>query len=222
MSGAHGRRRRMCRRGRDPAATPARNTWLLCWLLLQMGGFASAFATRTAGAGESHPSPADALWICAGVALIAALVDRIRTDVPVRDPTAVLDATVVATSIGAILWATVMAPSVSSGPTSVLARSVAVAYPVLDIATLGLLGYLWIVTRERKDLPLLVSGVVLLLASDTLFAVRSTLGFASKGELIRPSAFFGLLLLAAVLVRRTPGDGIAATPRRGRVRTCGS
>ena len=199
-----------------------RNTWLLCWLLLQMGGFASAFAARTAGAAESHPSPADALWICSGVALIAALVLRIRTDVPVRDPTAVLDATIVATSIGAILWATVMAPSVSSGPTSVLARSVAVAYPVLDIAILGLLGYLWIATRERKDLPLLVSGVALLLVSDTLFALRSTLGFASKGELIRPSAFLALLLLAAVLVRRPPGDGTTATPRARSARTCGS
>ena len=195
--------------------------WLLCWLVLQLGGFASAFATRAAGDSVSYPSLADAMWLLAGIALIMALVVQIRVDVPVRDQTAVLDATIIATGVGAIVWATVMAPSASANATSVLARSVAVAYPTLDIATLGLIGYLWTATRDRKDLPLLASGVALLLVSDTLFALGSTFGLESKGWTIRPSALLAVLVLAAVLV-----EALAAASQRcrgrGRERTPGS
>ena len=162
---------------------------------------------------EQFPSIADGFGVIGGIALILALVGQIQRDVPVRDPTAVLDASIVATSAAIILWVTVMAPSATTGPSSVLVRGFAVAYPSLDILMLGLLGYLWMATRDHKDLPLFAAGVALLLLSDAVHALRSTVGLTEPGGLIRPSALVAILILAIVAIRGPHRDRVPVAPR---------
>jgi diguanylate cyclase (GGDEF)-like protein len=127
-----------------------------------------------------------------------------------------LDGLVVASSLVALTWTPLLAPALGTGALGQLATIVATAYPLGDLVVLTLLGSL--VAHDRlpvNRVPLMAgSGIVLLIAADTGFAVLSHSGTYASVALLTPVWGLGFLSLAAAAVEARGGDRRRPTRRR--------
>ena len=138
-----------------------------------------------------HPSAADALFLLSHAVDALALLRLIQHS---RNPLRrgdLMDGFIVTLGLAGLSVFFIIAPVVR-GPGSVLARTVSVAYPIMDLVLLGLLCSLLVgSTRLRLRDALLAAFVVCQLVGDTGFSFRVLHGTFAYGQ-----PFFGFWLLS--------------------------
>jgi len=120
---------------------------------------------------EPYPSAADAFYLSAYPMLIFGLLVLVRGRSR-RDVAGLLDAAIVATSLGLVFWVFVIGPIAADSTVSLLARTISVAYPAADALLLAMLARLLLIPgRLTASTRLLAVAAVLLLVADVTFAV---------------------------------------------------
>ncbi|WP_260723300.1 putative bifunctional diguanylate cyclase/phosphodiesterase [Dactylosporangium roseum] len=123
---------------------------------------------------EPFPSVADVCYLSAYPLLMGGLLILVRGRSAGQGRAAVIDASIVATGIGLVLWVFVMQPIAADGTTSVVARAIALAYPAADILLLTLVVRLLVAGAARDtSVRLLVVALCLLLGADVAYSVVS-------------------------------------------------
>jgi diguanylate cyclase (GGDEF)-like protein len=171
---------------------------------------------------EPYPSAADAFYLCAYPMLVIGLLLSVRGHAG-RDLTGLVDAAIVATGLGLVLWVWVLNPIASDSSVSTVERLISTAYPAFDVLLLVLLARLFTAAgRATPSVRLLGLAVLLLLVADIVFSLIS---LYSDGD--APALDAGWLLsyvmwAAAALhpsMRATgPDSPPASRPRAGRRR----
>ena len=112
-----------------------------------------------------YPSPADAFYLSAYPMLVAGFVLLVRGGRS-RDLAGLVDAAVVATGLGLVLWVFVLHPVAADSTASTLERIIGTAYPAMDALLLALLARLFTGagTRTPSARLLAIAGVLLLVA----------------------------------------------------------
>lgn len=149
-----------------------RGPWYLmaAGVALWAGGDAAwAFLVHVAGV-EPFPSVADVLYLLAYPLLAAALLMLGRRRGAPWNASAMLDALIVATIAGLVLWVAYIVPTWTDPEGSLLARLVGIAYPVADVMLVSQLVHLGGVRRGRTGpIRLLALAFVVMLVADVLF-----------------------------------------------------
>jgi diguanylate cyclase len=166
--------------------------------------------------GEPPPFPSVAdVGFLAGIAtMVVGLFLLVRNPERTRPSEAILDVGVLTLAGALLLWHSVIDELLHDPTLTPLATAVAVAYPLLDIALLAVLGALILVPRRRIPTLYLVGGAALsLLLADLLYA----LALAGEGYVSGSIADLGWLatyglLATAVLHPSSKLIGTAAAP----------
>ncbi|MEV0134622.1 bifunctional diguanylate cyclase/phosphodiesterase [Dactylosporangium sp. NPDC050688] len=120
---------------------------------------------------DPFPSVADALYLGAYPLLAAGLFVLVRQRAG-RNRAAVLDASIVATGAGLVLWTFVMQPIAHDGTVGVGTRVVGLAYPAFDALLLVMLARLLVSGAVRDTgIRLLAASLVLLTCADVAYSV---------------------------------------------------
>jgi diguanylate cyclase (GGDEF)-like protein len=129
---------------------------------------------------EPFPSPADAGYLASYVFLSIGLVQLARRRSGGWDLTGLVDAGIVSIGLTLLSWAFLMRPIAMDGSTELLPRLIGLSYPAADVLLLILIVRLLVANGIRNtSYRLLVTAVVLQLASDVVYAVQtSTSGYA--------------------------------------------
>lgn len=122
--------------------------------------------------GPPFPSAADVLYLAAYPLLavgFALLIRGVRTG---RDRDGLIDSAIFTVALGLLSWVFLMRPALVDGSSSVLERTVGLAYPLGDILLLGVLVRL-ATSPGARTLAFVLLGTAggLMLAADTAFAV---------------------------------------------------
>lgn len=117
------------------------------------------------------PSFSDAFWLSEYPLLVAGLVLLIHRRAPGRDWAGLIDATILATSVGVFSWVFLMSPYAHDGSLSVLAKIISMAYPLMDVILLGVAARMAVAPGARTPAyRLLGLSLIFLLLSDTVYA----------------------------------------------------
>jgi diguanylate cyclase (GGDEF)-like protein len=164
-----------------------------------------------------YPSPADAFYLSAYPMLVVGFVLLVRGRRG-RDLTGLVDAAVVATGLGLVLWVFVLHPIASDSTTSTLERFISTAYPAMDAMLLALLARLFTSagTRTPSARLLGVAGV-LLLAADVAFSLL-TLYFDYEGIALDAGWLLSYVTWAAAALHPSMGALGTAPDATGRTR----
>jgi len=131
---------------------------------------------RLTGRPLPFPSPADVLHL-GGYPLVAGgtlLLLRRRSPQAGRD--AVIDAAMISVGVGLLVWQYVVDP-VGAHTSTLIARAVSTAYPLMDVLLLGIAIRLFLEPLVRPAaFWLLTAGLVLLLAGDVMYLVITLAG----------------------------------------------
>ncbi len=120
-----------------------------------------------------YPSAADAFYLSAYPMLVIGLLLSVRGR-PGRDLTGLIDAAIVATGLGLVLWIWVLNPTASGTGASTTAQLINNAYPAFDALLLVLLARLFTSAgRPSPSTRLLGLAAMLLLVSDVGFSLVS-------------------------------------------------
>jgi diguanylate cyclase (GGDEF)-like protein len=120
---------------------------------------------------EPYPSPADVFYLGAYPLLILGLLPLVRGGRG-RDLAGLIDAAVVGTGLGLVLWIFVLQPIASDDSVDWVERVISTAYPTADVVLLALLARLY--TSSRRSTPsirLLALATLLLLVADIGYSV---------------------------------------------------
>jgi diguanylate cyclase (GGDEF)-like protein len=149
-----------------------RGPWYLmaAGVALWTGGDAAwAWLVHVVGA-EPFPSVADVLYLLAYPLLAAALLMLGRRRGAPWNASAMLDALIVATIAGLVLWVAYIVPTWTDPEGSLVARLVGIAYPVADVVLVSQLVHLGGVRRGRTGpIRLLALAFGVMLVADVLF-----------------------------------------------------
>ncbi len=182
---------------------------MVCWLLADVVWTWYAVATDA----DPFPSAADVLYLAGypGVAAGLAVLVRRRTGGAVQRAS-LLDAAVLTTGMGLVSWVFLVVPTADGG-TNPLEKVVATAYPVLDVVLLSLsVRLLLTFGGGSTSFRALGGSMVVLLASDVLFALSELYGL-SWGEPVSELGFLvSYTLLAVAVLHPTVGEVDRATP----------
>jgi diguanylate cyclase (GGDEF)-like protein/PAS domain S-box-containing protein len=188
------------------------------------GRFLAHDYRRLFGVPFTHPWLANGSHLAAYPLLAVGLTLLMRARTPGRDRTALLDALIVATSVGAISWTLLMSPYSNDGALAWSTKLTALAYPVLDLVV-GV-SLLRLVFAPGRRLPasflLLTTGVLLLVVTDSLNRWGRLHGGFRSGGWVGSGwiLFFALVGAAALhpsaseLVTRAPEKPFHLTPAR--------
>jgi diguanylate cyclase (GGDEF)-like protein len=130
-----------------------------------------------------YPSPADAFYLSAYPMLVIGFVLLVRGRRG-RDLAGLVDAAIVATGLGLVLWVFVLHPIAADTTVSTLERFISTAYPAMDAMLLALLARLFTSagTRTPSARLLGVAGVLLLVA-DVAFSLLTLYSDYESGVL---------------------------------------
>jgi diguanylate cyclase (GGDEF)-like protein len=165
---------------------PHRRGWILVAAGIATNCLGDAVYTYLAAASGSDPFPsfADGLYLVADLMLFAGIAAlAVPATHRLRHP-ALLDAGLVATACGFVAWVLLLDPILAEDGEP-LAASIAIAYPLFDIAFIGVLASFWLLPgRKRPAGLLLAAGLVAWLSADLIFARLSLTGdYVSNGLL---------------------------------------
>jgi len=120
---------------------------------------------------EPFPSAADALYLLGYALIILGILRLIRLSTG-RELPALVDAAIAATGVGLVLWVAVLSAASRASMSGVLDQIVSFSYPVMDLFLLVVAARLAF-SQERRSptVPLLLAGVVSLIASDVAFSL---------------------------------------------------
>ncbi|GIE76805.1 hypothetical protein Aph02nite_27550 [Actinoplanes philippinensis] len=164
---------------------------------------------------EPYPSVADVFYLASYPPLIGGLflLHRRRG----RDLAGLIDAAMVATGLGLVLWVFVLHPVAAEDAASMLERAVSTAYPSLDALLLAMVARLLIDRRARTpSTDLLAVAAVLLLLADVAFSV-ATLYFDYEGRAIDWGWLMAYVLWAAAALHpsmKAPVPDTSGAPGR--------
>jgi diguanylate cyclase (GGDEF)-like protein len=114
-----------------------------------------------------------------------------------------LDGLVVACSLLCVAWPTVLEPTYQAGGQNLLARSIALAYPIGDIAVASMVLVLLSQTsrRARGPLALAATGMLAVAAADIGFAYLTLHDTYVSGSVVDPGWVVGFLLVGVAGLR---------------------
>ena len=198
------------------------------WAALGAGIAFSAFANLIyygyplhAGGPLPFLSPVDALWVmtypCFFVALLS-LAKLRRADDYFGN---LIEAGIVVTSAGMILWSFVLDPAADASGLSAFARVISVAYPAMDVVLFAVVVRLLSASRGNGNaaMTLLVTGFLALLASDTTYAVQLAHGAYHYGGPIDGMWMLSYLLIGVAALHPSACSlATAARPGAPRIR----
>ncbi len=165
------------------------------WLLLATGlglmaaaGWAWLLLRQVSGE-VPFPSIADALHLMGELFMIAGVLGVLRERVPASDRAGLLDALILAVGFGVVCWVWFMGPMASgvtasgaSGSASAVALGVTLAYPIVDVVLLGVLGRLAMSPGRRVASDrLLLLGMATFLVGDLGWAWLENQGQYAPG-----------------------------------------
>ncbi len=144
---------------------------------------------------EPFPSVADVFYL-GGMGMIAlAVLWLAKGRIPGGDRASMLDALIVAVGVGMLSWVFLMAPIVADETQSFGEIAVALAYPLLDIALLGVLVRLVLQPgAQPMSLRLLIAALVAFLVSDFPYAMMSLTGSYETGNIVDLGWMVGAVL----------------------------
>lgn len=160
-------------------SSPQRLAWRLIasGLLVWLAAYVTVLSyPRLTGRPLPFPSPADVLHL-GGYPLVAGgtlLLLRRRSPQAGRD--AVIDAAMISVGVGLLVWQYVVDP-VGAHTSTLIARAVSTAYPLMDVLLLGIAIRLFLEPLVRPAaFWLLTAGLVLLLAGDVMYLMITLAG----------------------------------------------
>jgi diguanylate cyclase (GGDEF)-like protein/PAS domain S-box-containing protein len=131
---------------------------------------------------------------------------------------ALLDVVVTVTSLLCLSWVLILAPVYRSPGTSVLARVIAIAYPLGDVAIASIV--ILVISRARRGarlhLVLLGGGLAILALADSAFTYLSTVAGYEPGALVDAGWVIAFLLIALAAISRATTPAESELPTRGR------
>jgi len=177
------------------------------WFLISASAFAwsigeAVWSYYEVGLGRQvpFPSPADAGFL--GAVPLAAggivLFSAARRRAVVRLAT-VLDSLIIAGSLLAVSWTTVLKTIYSHGANNLFAQGISLAYPISDVVILTMLLLLLsgrVRARDRVSLSLLAAGLLANLLADSGFAYLTTVNSYGPAQPIDTGWVAGYLLIA--------------------------
>jgi diguanylate cyclase (GGDEF)-like protein len=177
---------------------PARaSAWYLllagqvCWVL---GDITYGVHVHVLGI-EPFPSLADAFYLGGYAPLAWGLYLLARGRGPTRDRAPLLDAGIVATGLGLVVWTYVMRPVAVDDTLTGLTRIISLGYPMVDVLLITITARLF--TRTGSRVPsyrLLTAGLAVLLTADLAYGALTAF-YDQVGLIVDP-----LYLLAYVLM----------------------
>jgi two-component system, cell cycle response regulator len=166
--------------------------------------------------GNEPPFPglADGFFLSFYVALLVTFVVALRPALKIRSWKAILDASVLAASVGFVGWVALIAPQLSE-PASA-ATAVGIAYPLMDVAMLTVLISLTFASFQRPPKPLLLLAAAISVGALTDGALAYISLHTTAPELSWLKIGWeadALLLAAAAVVAVRASDNVREAPR---------
>ena len=164
---------------------------------LSFAGEVVVSAYHITGGEPPFPGIADGFFLSQYLVLIPTFLVAVRPALVVRSWKAVLDASVLAASVGYVGWVALIAPQVSQ-PRS-LATAVGIAYPLLDVAMLTILVSLTLAAFHRppRSLMLLMGAIAVMGVTDSALTYISLHTNAPELSWLKIGWEAQILLLAA-------------------------
>lgn len=191
---------------------PHRRGWLLIAAGLATNCLGDAVYTYLAAASGSEPFPsvADGLYLGAELLLFAGIAAlAVPATHRLRHP-ALLDAGLVATACGFVAWVLLLDPILADSGDP-LAASIAIAYPLFDIAFIGVLASFWLLPGRKRPAGLLLgAGLTAWLAADLTFARLSLTGDYVSNGLLDTGWLVGYVLFGVAALHPSMANLVAA------------
>ena len=132
------------------------------------------------------PSFADVLYLAGYPLFCAGLMALIRSRrIRGRDRGALIDAIIVATSLGVLSWVFLIAPSANDPSLSLLERVTSVAYPLMDVLLLTVALRLMFAPGAREaSYAFLVTGLVSYLVADAVYTLLAFGNAYQTGDIV--------------------------------------
>ncbi|MCW2779100.1 MAG: multi-sensor hybrid histidine kinase [Frankiales bacterium] len=164
---------------------------------------------------SASPGLGDVLFLASYVVSIGVVAALSRAGG--ADRSSLLDALLLGTSFGVVIWVTVASPQAHALGVTALARSVSVAYPMLDVLLLAAAAPLVLArTRTRRGL-LLVGWVALQLTADVVYGRQVVAGTFAYGTPVFGLWLLSYATLAGAAVSTTPVGTVTPSRRWRRV-----
>lgn len=162
------------------------------WQLFAIGTFLAVlgdalWTAHDAVVGGDPPFPwiADPVYLASYPFLAAGLLVLVRSRHPGRDRAALLDSLIVAVGLGAASWVFLMTPYLRDDALGLTGQLVALTYPVMDIALLGVaVRFLTGGGFRRPALTLLLGGIAILLVADAYYGWAVIESRYQSGDLV--------------------------------------
>ncbi len=172
---------------------------------------------------DPFPSAADGFYLGGYCLAITGLLLLARQGNPRGDLPALVDAGVIASGAGVVLWLFVAEPSANQAGISAVQMAFTLAYPLADLVLFGVAVRLAIGGRQWNPANLLLmGGIVCLLASDIGFQVLQLHDVYEDGTVVDLGWLLGAVLWAAAALHPTMtslGGEVPDRPGSARPRT---
>ena len=147
---------------------------------------------------DLFPSIADGFYLTGTGLTVLAITWMVRGRIPDGDRAGMVDALIVAVSIGLVSWTFLMAPIVADPAAAFAEIAIALAYPLLDILLLGVLVRIILAPGPRvPSLTFLMAAIVALLLSDFPYAILALTDGYYTGHIVDAGWLIGSALWAA-------------------------
>lgn len=179
---------------------PAGSAWYLfaTGIFLNAGGILVEAVLTARGWVLEPPSPPDFFYLALYPALIAGLTMIVLRRTTKREWSTLLDAMMISTGLGLLMWVAVIRPALGQPAYSPLSEVVIIAYPIGDLVVLALVVRLIVGAGARGAAYRMLAGSIsLFLVGDVTWAVVNQLGL-SPGPHV--SAALSMVFLAAYAV----------------------
>jgi diguanylate cyclase (GGDEF)-like protein/PAS domain S-box-containing protein len=158
---------------------PARLPWLLLAAsqLVYFAADITYYTYHDALGDVSFPAPADALYLAHYPLLVTGLMLLLHHRSSGRDREGLLDALIITTGVGLLAWVYLLAPYIEITELEPLARTVSMAYPVMDVLVVAVAARLALSGGPRPPAYwLLLGSLVSLLIADSLYGLAQLEG----------------------------------------------
>jgi len=133
----------------------------------------------------AYPSISDVLYVLHYPVLVICLVWMIRSRSRGRDLLALIDTGVVVTVAALFSWIFVIAPQIHAPGEAFLAHLTSIGYPIGDFAMFSVAMWLFIGSgRRTRSIYFLISALILLFATDTIYALQQIHGTYHIGNFL--------------------------------------
>ena len=165
---------------------------------------------------DAYPSGADALYLAGYPVLAVSIFALIRSRGRERDLAGLLDGAIVTAGLSVVLWVVLVEPTLALGVAPTASTAVSLAYPLADIALIGVLIRLLVsVGAGSASLRLLLLALGLLISADCLNAALDVYGLdlGPLADLVWPASYVAWSAAAlhpsmARVCEPTQGNGV--------------